>query len=317
MPDSEIDEFAIIARYFAPLATSESARGLVDDVALLAHSGALVLTTDAIVEGVHFLPEDKLEFVARKALRVNLSDLAAKGAAPVGYLLALFWPQGRPSAAVAEIAAGLAMDNREFGLELLGGDTVTTPGPLSLSITMLGRAGPSAPSRAGATPGDGVWVTGAIGDAALGLGALRGEAFSPADHAFLAARYHLPSPRLAAGKAIAGVASAAMDVSDGLIADAAKIAAASGVCVEIELDEVPLSPAAARWVAGRRDRLAALLRLATGGDDYEILFTSSDVAAVDATRIGRVVAGEGLKLTMQGQPTPLPAAGGYVHRFGR
>ncbi len=260
MPDSSANEFEIIARYFAPLATHAGARGLLDDAALIATEGPVVITTDAIVEGVHFLRDDPLDQVARKALRVNLSDLAAKGSSPFGYLLTLFWPEDRPASDIATLAAGLAADQAEYGLALLGGDTVSTPGPLSLSVTMLGHAGPRTPSRSSAKPGDGVWVTGTIGDSGLGLAALRGEPFDKADHDYFVDRYRLPSPRLDLAAAVAELASATMDVSDGLIGDAAKIAAASGVRIEIDLGAVPLSPAAARWIERQPDPLKARAR---------------------------------------------------------
>ncbi len=321
MPDSERDEHAIIARYFAPLATHEGARGLLDDAALLTATGPLVITTDAIVEGVHFLPADPLDLVARKALRVNLSDLAAKGAAPLGYLLTLFWPAGRVSGDIALLAQGLAVDQRVFDIALLGGDTVSTPGPLSLSVTMIGSAGRRTPARAGATQGDDVYVTGTIGDSGLGLEALRGAPFDAADRPFLAARYHLPEPRVSLAAWIAEYASAAMDVSDGLIADAAKLAAASHVSMEIDLGALPLSPAAARWAAAQPDLGAAKTRLASFGDDYEILFTAKPGAvhasAVPVTRIGRISGGGGIVLTEGGQPVAAPVQNGYVHRLGR
>ncbi|HWA23217.1 MAG TPA: thiamine-phosphate kinase [Caulobacterales bacterium] len=317
MPGSEADEFAIIARYFAPLATHAGARGLLDDAALIAPDGPVVVTTDAIVEGVHFLRGDSLDLVARKALRVNLSDLAAKGAAPFGYLLTLFWPSDRPAHEMAALAAGLAADQEEFALALLGGDTVSTPGPLALSVTMMGRAGLRTPSRAGAKAGDGLWVTGTIGDSGLGLAALRGEAFDAADGDYLAGRYHLPLPRVALGPAIANVASAAMDVSDGLIADAAKLAAAAAVRIEIDLDALPLSPAAARWAERQADRLTARSQLAAFGDDYEILFTAPAAPGIAATRIGQVQAGTGVSLLGGGRQVTAPPAAGYVHRIGR
>jgi thiamine-monophosphate kinase len=317
MPDAETNEFEIIARHFAPLATHAGARGLLDDAALIAAEGPVVITTDAIVESVHFLRDDPLDLVARKALRVNLSDLAAKGAAPLGYFLNLFWPQDRPARDIGVLAAGLAADQAEYGLALFGGDTVSTPGPLSLAITMLGRAGPRTPSRAGAKPGDGLWVTGVIGDSGLGLAALRGEPFESADRDYLAARYRLPSPRIDLGASIAALASAAMDVSDGLIADAAKLAAASGMRIEIDLGAVPLSPATGRWAERQPDPLEARARLAGFGDDYEILFSAAAPFGRGATRIGQVVSGSGVGLFAEGSPVAGLKAGGYVHRVGR
>ena len=304
------NEFDIIARHFAPLAAAPGARGLIDDAALL---GGYVVTTDAIVEGVHFLPDDPLDLVARKALRVNLSDLAAKGARPLHYLLTLAWPKARSANDIATLAAGLAQDQAEFGVTLLGGDTVSTPGPLTLSITALGAAGERTPARAGAMAGDDLWVTGSIGDAGLGLAALRGGAFDDAD--YLIGRYRLPQPRVDLATPVAAIASAAMDVSDGLLADAAKLAEASGVAIDIDLAAIPVSAAAARWL---EDEPEGRTRLAGFGDDYEILFAASPAyaaaAALFATRIGGVRAGQGARLLRGGVSVP---AGGYVHAIGR
>src|SRR5271154_1802974 len=217
MPADELGEFERIRRFFAPLA-GPGGLGLVDDAALLdcAPGKRLVVTADAIVAGVHFLPDDPPELVGRKLLRVNLSDLAAKGATPLGYLMTVSAPRDTPDAWYAGFAAGLKQDQEMFGVTLLGGDTTSTPGPISLSLTILGHVVPGqAVRRAGATPGDGIWVTGTIGDGALGLAVARGRLADPSGH--LLWRYRLPQPRV--GLAIAGVASAGMDVSDGLVQD--------------------------------------------------------------------------------------------------
>lgn len=320
----EADEFAVIARWFAPLAGA-GARGLKDDAARIETSGPLVLTCDAIVEGVHFLPEDPIDQIAQKALRVNLSDLAAKGAAPLGYLMTLAWPNTRPARDIGRLAQGLAADQAAYGVTLWGGDTVSTPGPLTIAVTMIGRPLGRTPDRAGARPGHDLWVTGTIGDGALGLAILKGRLQASAeDAAYLADRYRRPQPRSAFAPAVADHASAAMDVSDGLLADAAKIAAASGVRMEIELAAVPLSPAAARATAEGKAEAAALC---AGGDDYELLFTAPPEAAeslrsaaaaqgVPLTRIGRCQAGEGAAL-LGPDRRPLPAlASGYAHHLG-
>lgn len=318
------DEFALIARYFAPLARTPVARGLLDDAALIDHAGPLVVTTDTIVEGVHFLSEDPIDRIAQKALRVNLSDIAAKGALPLHYLVALQWPSHRPASQIADLAAGLARDQEAFGCVLIGGDTTSTPGPLAISVTMHGRPTSSrTPDRASAMPGDDVWVTGLIGDGVLGLAARRGElaGMGAAEAAYLAERYQLPAPRTAFASAIGRFARASMDVSDGLLGDAMKIADTSGVALAIDPEAIPLSDAAAAWLAMQADRPAALARLAGGGDDYEILFTAmpgsatalreaADDIGLRLTRLGTAKAGAGVD------------AGGlaiaaHVHRFGQ
>lgn len=312
------DEFAVIARWFAPLAAAPQARGLIDDAALL--SGAYVVTVDTIIEGVHFLPADPIGTIAQKALRVNVSDLAAKGAAPAHYLVALSWPHARPAREIEGFAAGLGADQAEFGATLLGGDTTATPGPLTVTVTAFGRPlGPRTPSRADARVGDDVWVTGPIGRGRLGLDVARGRApahLPPAAAAALLAHYRTPRPRTDLAALIAAHAHASMDVSDGLLADAPKIAVASGVELEIDLDAMPVPAEAAAWFGGAPiDRLL----LAIGGDDYEILFTAPPTARPalegDAVRIGAVRAGQGLRVLQGGRPLAV-AAGGYVHRLG-
>jgi thiamine-monophosphate kinase len=256
-------EFAMIARHFRPLA-GPAALGLGDDAALLPPPPGrdLVLTVDAMVEGVHFLPDDPPDLIARKLLRVNLSDLAAKGAVPLGYLMTTSLRRGTPDAWLAAFAAGLAADQAEFGITLLGGDTTSTPGPISLSLTAIGHVAPSGMvRRIGAAEGDGIWVTGTIGDGALGLAVAQGRLADPTGH--LLDRYRLPQPRL--GLPIASIASAGMDVSDGLVQDLGHLCRAAGLAAEIDAASVPLSPPAR---AAGPDWLATCL---TGGDDYELL----------------------------------------------
>ncbi len=234
----------------------------------------IVVTTDAIVEGVHFLSDDPPDSVARKALRVNLSDLAAKGATPAGFVLTLAL-RAADEAWLTPFARGLGEDAGLFGCPLLGGDTVSTPGPLMISITAFGRvpAGKMV-HRSGAKPGDRVVVTGTIGDAALGLDILRGGAATTAlaDDAvskqMLVARYRLPQPRNALAMAIRDHASAAMDVSDGLAGDLAKLCAASGVSAVVDAPSIPLSAAAAALLARGAVGIESIV---SGGDDYEIL----------------------------------------------
>jgi thiamine-monophosphate kinase len=265
----------LIARYFQPLATDPGAFGLVDDAAILKGSADdLVVTTDAIVEGVHFLPGDPPDTVARKALRVNLSDLAAKGAAPAGFVLTLALRDAN-DAWLTPFARALAEDTKSFACPLLGGDTVATPGPLTISITAFGRvpAGRMV-RRKGARAGDVVIVTGTIGDATLGLALLQ-QATSAgpltADAAAreaLVQRYRVPQPRTALAAAVRDHASAALDVSDGLAGDLAKLCKASGVSAEIGLERVPLSPQAGACLVAGTTTIEALI---SGGDDYEIL----------------------------------------------
>lgn len=316
-------EFESIARYFAPLARHPGAFGLKDDLAWLApHTGRrLVLKTDAVVVGVHTLPGDDPALIARKALRVNLSDLAGKGATPLGYLVALALPRDTDASWLRRFAAGLRQDQAEFGLSLLGGDTTRTPGPATIAITAIGEALPGKPLvRAGARIGDAVYVTGTIGDAALGLLAHRGKlrGLAPRHRRFLERRYHLPEPRLAIGRGIGRIAQASMDVSDGLVADLGHICAASGCGAEIDLAAIPTSAAAK--AAGDRHAL----RRITGGDDYEILFTASAMAErqlnavaraaqVRITRIGRIVRRPGVRALMPNGKPLATGRGGWQH----
>ncbi len=312
------DEFEWIARVLRPLAkNAPEAFDLADDAAAVPiRAGCdLIVTKDAIVEGVHFLEGDPPELIARKLLRVNLSDLAAKGAEPYGYLLAIAWPSRFGWAEREAFAHGLEADQTRYGLKLLGGDTVSTPGPLTASVTMLGWT-PSGRmvQRGAAEPGDRLLVTGTIGDARLGLNVARGQrvGLSYSDEALLADRYRLPEPRLMMRNPLHSWAHAAADVSDGLIADAGHIAEASGVGLEIDLDQAPLSEAAQRWLEQAQDPVAARVELATGGDDYEIVCTATPehatalVAACEAlhlrlTDIGAATAGEGVRVRAGGR----------------
>ena len=285
-------EFDRIARHFRPLA-GPGALDLQDDAAVLAPPPGreLVIAADAMVQGVHFLPDDPPDLVARKLLRTNLSDLAAMGATPLGYLTTISVPRDTPDSWFASFAAGLAADQAEFGISVLGGDCTSTPGPVSLSLTILGHVAPGcAIRRNGARAGDGVWVSGTIGDGALGLLAAQGKLADP--DGYLAGRYRLPLPRL--GLARAGLVRAAMDVSDGLVQDLGHLCRASGVGAEIAAADVPLSPQAR--AAGE------LTRCLTGGDDYELLMAVSPQDAntfrahaaaigVAVTRIGEFVNG--------------------------
>jgi thiamine-monophosphate kinase len=306
-------EDSLIARYFRPLATDPGAFDLTDDAAILESSGdELVVTTDAIVEGVHFLADDPPDTVARKALRVNLSDLAAKGAAPAGFVLTLAL-RASDDAWLMPFARGLGEDATRFQCLLLGGDTVSTPGPLMISITAFGRV-PQGKMvrRKGAKAGDRVVVSGTIGDAALGLGLLKGgaaAALGSDEREMLIGRYRVPQPRVALAQAVRAYASAAMDVSDGLAGDLAKLCAASRVSAAIDAQSVPLSGPAQSLLGRGAVGIESIL---AGGDDYEILCTipenrfeafaaAASLAGVPVTSIGTIIAGLAVPRFIDGQ----------------
>ena len=310
-------EFSLITRHFRPLA-GPGALELRDDAALLTPplGRQLVLTADAMVAGVHFLPDDPPDLVARKLLRVNLSDLAAKGAVPLSYLMTVSAPKDTPDSWFAGFAVGLARDQATYGVTLLGGDTTSTPGPVSLSLTIIGHVAPgTAVHRFGAGAGDEVWVTGTIGDGALGLAVAQGRLTDPTG--FLLDRYRLPQPRV--GFELAGIASAGMDVSDGLVQDLGHICAASGLAAEIAVDDIPLSDAAR---SAGPDWLTTCL---TGGDDYELLLAvppgRSDAlraaaarSGIAVTRIGHLQDGPATVMVRQASGEPLALTkGGWSH----
>jgi thiamine-monophosphate kinase len=324
--NQRLGEFALIAELFAPLAKSRNAFGLKDDAATIAVAPGqeLVVTTDAIVSGVHFLESDPAETVAKKALRVNLSDLAAKGAKPVGYLLVLALPPHVDTKWLRLFAKGLGEDQRQFSLSLFGGDTSTMPGPLTIAITAFG----SVPKgkmirRAGAKAGDFIFVTGTIGDGAGGLavekGAGRWLSHSVRDH--LIHRYRIPQPRTALGPLLRNVASASLDVSDGLMADLGHIAETSKVRVVVDAVAVPRSGALhALW----GDGTGALVKAVTGGDDYEIAFTApprrerqvmaaAAKSGVPISRIGYVEKGSGVVLRDAAEKSISLPAKGWTH----
>ena len=299
-------EDRLIARFFAPLATDPGALGLSDDAAFVTPPPGcdLVLKTDAIIGGVHFFADDAADLVARKALRVNLSDLAAKGAKPLGFLLSLALPKDTGEDWLTAFARGLRADAELYGCLLFGGDTDRTPGPITVSIAMFG----SVPDgrmvrRAGARPGDRIFVSGTIGDAAFGLALRRGADWrlSAAQRDHLAERYLLPQPRNALAEAVRLHASAAMDVSDGLAGDLAKLARVSGVAARVEAAQVPLSDAARAVLAAEPGLIETAL---SGGDDYEVVCTvppgqveafrsAAKAAAVTVTDIGEISPGAG------------------------
>jgi thiamine-monophosphate kinase len=303
--NEESAEDRMIARYFRPIATGAGAFALTDDAAIIKPPPGrdLVLKVDAIVGGVHFLEDDPPGAAARKALRVNLSDLAAKGAKPAGFLLSLALPKRTSETWLKEFAAGLRQDARRYACPLLGGDSVRTPGPVTISVTAFGLvpAGKMV-RRAGARPGDVVFVSGTIGDAALGLRLRQAPRLAKTwkltepERRHLLSRYLAPRPRTALAEALRRHASAAMDVSDGLAGDFAKLCRVSGVTAEIETGHVPLSPATRRALEADRTLITPIL---TGGDDYEILGTvparrwagfqrSAKAVRVRVTEIGRI-----------------------------
>jgi len=302
------DEFGLIDACFRPLSWGEAgAFDLSDDAAVLAPAPgcAWVVTADALVAGVHFFPDDPPEDIAAKALRVNVSDLAAMGAKPRCVFLTCALPEYLDKTWLDAFARGLGEDLRLFGATLAGGDVVATPGPLTLSITAVGEAeGGRVLRRNGVRPGDVVGVTGTIGDAALGLLMQRDGApdlLPGPDRAYLLDRYRRPRPRLAAGRLLNGTAHAALDVSDGLLGDLRHLAETSGVDILIDAARVPLSEAARRWLDYRPEDRERLL---SGGDDYELAFSCApedftalaarlDAAGIPAAAIGRAEAGEG------------------------
>jgi thiamine-monophosphate kinase len=316
-PPDELDWIAALR----PLTRgAPAALRLMDDAAVLpARPGFdLVITEDAMVEGVHFLEGERADVVARRLIRTNLSDLAAKAAEPFGYTLAVAWPPDRSWDERMAFVRGLDEDGRRYGLALIGGDTASTAGPLTVSATFLGwvPAG-RAVLRSGARPGHALVACGVIGDGRLGLLAARGEIADAA----LAAHYRLPEPRLDLRQALRAYAAAAADVSDGLIADTLHLAEASGCGVEMDLEPVPLSPGARAWIVRQADRAEALLELAAGGDDYALVCAAKDGEAlarasreqgVAAAVIGRFVEAAGVSVRL-GERVLAPARLGFRH----
>jgi thiamine-monophosphate kinase len=292
-------EDELIARFFAPLA-GPAGLGLADDAALVEPPPGddLVLTTDALVAGVHFFPDDPPDAIARKALRVNLSDLAAKGARPLGFLLSLALPKDWREDWLKAFADGLGADAAAYHCPLAGGDTVATPGPLTLSVTAYGAvpAGRMA-KRSGVRPGDRLYVTGTVGDAAIGLKIrqARGPGITRVEQDFLLDRYLIPQPRVGLAKAMATLAHAGMDVSDGFVGDLTKMLAVSGVSARVPIYRLPLSRPARGAIAANPDLFTVA---ATGGDDYEIL---AAIAPVSAPAFEAEAAAAGVPVTFMGK----------------
>lgn len=300
-PVDTLGEFGRIDRYFKPLAAGfPGARGLADDAAVfgIPPDQELVVTTDAMVAGVHFLPDDAPGDIAAKLLRTNLSDLAAMGAVPHAYTLVTALPRTVGEDWLAAFAAGLGEDQARFGIGLAGGDSVSTSGPVTLSVTAFGLVpkGRALP-RWGGRPGDGVFVTGCIGDAALGLQVAFGKIAveDEAARGRLLARLRRPDPRCTVGPRLVGLANACLDVSDGLVADLGHLCEESGCAAVLESASVPLSIAARAVVGADPARLALVL---TGGDDYELLFTAPDEARPD---LAALAADTGVAITKVGR----------------
>jgi len=316
-------EDRLIARYFKPLAKHPGAFGFSDDAAAITPPAGhdLVLKTDGLIAGVHFFPDDPADDVGRKALRVNLSDLAAKGATPLGFLLAIALPKDFSEDWLVGFTRGLGEDADAYACPLLGGDTDSTPGPITISVSAFGVV-PSGTmvKRSGAEIGDHVFVSGTIGDAALGLRVRKGELTDPTGH--LVSRYRVPQPRIGLAEALRAHANAAMDVSDGLVADLAKLCATAQITAQIEVAQVPLSDAASHALERDCDLIKPIL---TGGEDYEILCTvapdhvvafqaAAAAARVPVADIGRITAGHAPPrfLNPEGEPLTFSRAG-YSH----
>ncbi len=328
---SPLGEESIIQRYFAPLAAGYSgAFGLRDDAAVVTPPPGhdLVITVDAVAGGVHFFPDDDPADIGWKALAVNVSDLVAKGATPHAYVMSLAFPDAPSAEWLAGFATGLGEAQSAFGVQLIGGDTDRRAGPVAITITALGLVSTGAMCRRGAARvGDLIFVSGTLGDSALGLRVRAGQpevagwGLSGKHHAQLVGRYLRPCPRVALAPVLLEYARAAMDVSDGLLKDLGRMAAASGVGATVQLSHVPLSNAA-RFVLARDPSMWRAI--AAGGDDYEVLacvaleraasfLTAARAAGVDVKEIGRMTAGHGIELLDgNGQALVLPYSG-YDH----
>lgn len=324
----ENSEFSIIRELFAPLTQDNSgAYLLADDVATIDIANP-VITKDLMIAGVHFRPNDPMDLVARKLMRVNISDLVAKGVRPAGYFLGCAWPVIADRKMIRAFVRGLGEDQEIYKCFLMGGDTTRQKlksAPLMLSATFFGeQPDVGIMRRSGASVGDDLYVTGTIGDAGLGLRSLEGKIKPSADDRdFLQSRYWLPEPRVTFGTALGSFASAALDVSDGLIADCTHMASQSSVGISISLNDMPLSQAATNWIQEQKDEQKALVFLATCGDDYEVLFTapssmrrSVQVAAkasrTSVSRIGSVTRDEGVRVLHDSDEVKI-ATRGYDH----
>ena len=326
------NETELIQTYLAPLAAGyPGALGLKDDAAILTPEAGFefVVTTDPIIAGVHFFGTDRAGDIAWKALACNISDLAAKGAEPFAYTMALALPEAPEKSWMAAFARGLKDAQTAFGCHLIGGDTDRTPGPLSVSITAFGKVPLGRTVKRGtAKIGDHLFVTGTLGDSALGLDVHRDPKryaglLSSDDQAFLVGRYLRPAPRLELIPVLRNFASAALDVSDGLVKDAARIASAAGARAMIEVKRVPLSPPARQLIARDPNRMTSVT---AGGDDYEVLFTvptnrvigfheAAQSLPIQISEIGKLEAGQGVAVVDEAGRQLQIGSGGYDH-FG-
>jgi thiamine-monophosphate kinase len=317
------DEFGIIAKYFAPLTGSVGETfSLTDDAALLdvPPGRQLVMTKDMLVAGVHFFVDDAPDLIARKLLRVNVSDLAAMGATPLGYLLGFGPTIGCDAAWIERFASGLAVDQQEFGMSLLGGDSVVVPHDMTFSITAFGLVPQGrCLTRSGAQAGDAIYITGTIGDGAVGLAAVQNK-IADID-GYLARRYYLPEPRVSVGEQLHDVAHAALDVSDGLVADLQHMAVASGVLIGVTAADIPLSGAVRQLL---EDDKVSMETIVTGGDDYELVFAAPPgleqfiaqickETGVDINCIGYCADGEGVEFVRPDGQVMDFARTGYNH----
>ena len=321
-----MDEFDIIARLLRPLATGDEALELADDAAILACplGRQIVVTSDMLQAEVHFFADDPPAAIAQKALRVNLSDLAAMGADPYCYFLCLGLPRDMTPFWLEQFVTGLSEDQERYDIRLAGGDTTVTRGSMSLSITALGTvpAG-TALQRSGAKVGDDIYVSGTLGDAALGLTVRHSTHIVKPWRMPSVERYLLPQPRTELGAALRGIASAAMDSSDGMLQDLMHLCAASGVAADVSLPQLPLSEAVA---GAMEDGFADWQLIVAGGDDYELIFTASPkmAKAVEGlsaqtdtriTKIGRIRKGDDVLLLDQDGKHFQVVETGYRHRL--
>lgn len=323
-----MNEFDIIATFFAPLAKDAGACGLKDDVAVLAPSAnkTLIVTTDTLVEGVHFRREDPLDTVGQKLVRVNVSDVLSKGGQPQWASLALTWPSSRDKTDIKTLAEGLKRDFDSFGISLIGGDTTSTSGPLTLTLTLHGECAYDGPvRRSGGQPGADLWVSGCIGDGWLGLQAAEGllEIGPKEELERLSAYYQVPQiPDVRIAEIVARYATASLDVSDGLLADAQHLAAASEQKAIINLSQIPLSKGGTAFTEDKGE--VGLLKLLSGGDDYQVLFSVpagrrdellavSVESGVPLTRIGSLTKGEGAFLEQLDGTLIRAAPNGWKH----
>lgn len=324
----EKGEFARIESFFAPLALGhKAALELRDDAALLdvPVGQQLVVSADMLIAGVHFRHQDSLYNIARKSLRVNLSDLAGKGALPLGYFLSLGWPRDLPDSEMQDFSKGLEQDGKDFNIPLLGGDLIANKGVLIIAITILGTlAAGTMILREGAQVHDDIYVSGNIGDSALGLMLLeeRQKNLSCEQQGYLQQRYLLPIPRLALGRALGPLIHAGMDISDGLLADLDHLCRASGVGAKLLVANLPVSSAAHKLIE-KDDSLWDLIF--SGGDDYELLFAADPkhrtaIASlgnrqdITLSRIGSITVESGIRIVDEkGREQVHSGAGGYRH----